>query len=232
VGPDLPPAFLTRENLAAKPLASRKVIAGSALERALAIEISRQCGAGCGAWNHLNGLVDSIPAQTVVSPEIVGECFAEIQAILVAAGIVSAIFWPKPLPIRSSAQKAASVARGKRMCVLLGVPDTSPLNDKVLRNSIEHVDERFEDHHAAFGPGQFDDFYLARRSPAGFVLPSSCARAYIYQQNELWLFGEHRDLQTISRALWDLGDSFTVPLTVKQHYSPDGSAVTSFIRVE
>ena len=142
--------------------------------------------------------------------EIQKECFAEIQTVLVAAGIVCSILWPKPLPSRTGAQRSASVRRGKRLRAALAVPDTSALNSRVLRNAVEHIDERFEDHDAKFGAGPYGDFTLVLRSGPDYVFPTAHARGFVRYRNELWMFGERGDLQKIALGLWDLLDRITV----------------------
>jgi len=147
-------------------------------------------------------------------------CFGEIQTVLVSAGIVSGILWPKPDRRRTAAQRAASEARGKRLCTALGVHQASPLNDKVLRNSVEHIDERFEDHYARHGPGPHPDFSIVVAAPPGYVFPPSAPRGYVVPTNEVWLFGDRRDLQAIALAMWNLADSFSVPITLRRAVKP------------
>ena len=105
----------------------------------------------------------------------------------------------------------------------LGVLNSSILNDKTLRNAVEHIDERFEDHYATYGTGPHRDFNLVAAAPAGWTFPPASARGYIAGTSTVWIFGESRDLQAIARTLWDLADSFTVPITIGRSTSPAGT---------
>lgn len=200
-----------------KSASKRVEFEGDAFEKALAIEVSRQCQLGFRAWNQsaelLKTLLESLPNSGEVPAETLTKCFGETQTILVSAGIISRILWPKPMKSsRSDLQKTTSIERGKRMAAGLRVSENSVLNDNVLRNSVEHVDERFDDFRAAVGTGVLDDFVLAVGAWPPGILPSHCARAYDVPNHEIWLFGKHRDLQAISEALFDLFASFTVTI--------------------
>ena len=58
---------------------------------------------------------------------------------------LSRFFWPSP--------RAGKVAeyRGQQLCKIYGVPDDSPLNNRDLRNHLEHLDEKI-DQWLAFDP--------------------------------------------------------------------------------
>jgi hypothetical protein len=208
-GPPSEP-LLRRVEIRPRPDAERIVFQGSHLDKALALEISRQCRSGYLAWNRLVDLLVNMPTEGPPTFDAQTDIFSEIQIVIVSAGVVSSILWPKPFFLRTPEQKEASIARGRRLRDALKVPDTSLLNNRVLRNSIEHIDERLEDHYAAFGPGPLRDYNLALRAPPTFVFPDYSARGFIIPRAEVWFFGGHGDLQAISQELWNLGDSFGV----------------------
>ncbi len=220
--PDPSSLGLSREKLTPRPMSEKIAYRGTDLDKSLAIEIMRQCRAGFLAWNRLIELIDSLPPEGPADMLLQTAIFGEIQNVLVCAGIVSQILWPKPFPSRTEAQRAASIERGRRLRDALRVSDSSPLNDKVLRNSVEHIDERFEDHYVEHGHEPIRDFSLVLQAPPDFRLPASCARGFIVSRNEVWLFGDSRDLQAAARALWDLADSYSVPVQVKRSTTPDG----------
>lgn len=67
------------------------------------------------------------------------------QAMLGSVAICSKILWP-PRSGRSSARLEGHFpTRGEHLRSLLGVPSESRLHDRELRNSFEHIDERFEE---------------------------------------------------------------------------------------
>jgi hypothetical protein len=152
--------------------------------------------------------------------------FGEIQTVLVCGGIVSGILRPKPYSKRNGTQKGLSLLRGKRIRTALKVPDSSPLNDKVLRNSIEHVDERLDGFWVNHRGAEPLDFNLVLNVPLSFEFPARCVRGYVASQNEVWLFGERRDLRSIASAMWELGDSFTVPMVTGGTFSSGGNSPT------
>ena len=64
-----------------------------------------------------------------------------LQALLTIAANVSKCLWPdERCPIRRHFPD-----RGPRLRVSLGVPDDSPIGNRVLRNHFEHMDERLEE---------------------------------------------------------------------------------------
>src|SRR5579863_10106665 len=99
----------SRGKLTPRPQTERLVFNGSGLDKSLAIELSRQCRSGFSAWNRLLELIDQVPPTGPGDGMVQTDVFGEIQNVLVCAGIVSGILWPRPRRSRTAEQKAASL---------------------------------------------------------------------------------------------------------------------------
>jgi hypothetical protein len=91
-------------------------------------EVQRQAQFGLDAWGALQ---QSLRRSAIDHVEI----WANVQSLLVAAGITSRLLWP-------AAEK--SRARGRSLREMLRVADDSPLVSRRIRDSFEHFDERLD----------------------------------------------------------------------------------------
>lgn len=207
--------------------------AGPSLDRSLTIELSRQCQIGYAAWNRLDKLVREIHArppeagQAMIDAQI--ECFGYVQTILVCAGIVNSILWPRQSSeSRDPDQRERSVARGNRLRQRLKVGSKSALYDRNLRNAVLHVDERFDDYFVDHPRDRIRDFSLVFDVPADWQPPPgvSVPRAYIFPGDVVVWFDERANLRSIALALRNLGASLNVPMTSVRR-SDDGRQESS-----
>lgn len=86
-------------------------------------EVLRQAQFGIAAWEHLRASEDRV------------EIWGSVQAMLVAAGVISRLLWPTGQGVR---------ARGAALRRMLTVSEDSPLASRDLRDSLEHFDERLD----------------------------------------------------------------------------------------
>jgi hypothetical protein len=79
------------------------------------------------------------------------EVFRQTHSFLTHASNISRLFWP-PQPIKRKGEdpeafaqrKAFTTSRGKSLLRLFGLKDSSPLKSRVLRDHLEHYDERLD----------------------------------------------------------------------------------------
>ncbi len=101
------------------------------------VEVFMQCFTAATAWNTAHDkLRNPLPASPGRQLTVAMSAIGDLQAFLVAAGILSDLFFPEP--------KRGDVARGQQLRDLYGVAADSPLANKRVRNSFVHVDERLD----------------------------------------------------------------------------------------
>jgi len=71
------------------------------------------------------------------------EFFREAQAMLNHAGAVSRLLWPPR--IADGQKRSRAEARGNELRKALGIVEPHVLQDRSLRNHLEHLDERLDD---------------------------------------------------------------------------------------
>lgn len=126
--------------------------------------------------------------------------FDRIRLGLQMAANVSRLFWPP-----------SNKARGKRLRLLTGLPDTHGLADRRLRNHIEHMDERLDDW-TANSPRPFltielalPDFYPDSGAERDAAV-NATAIVYDVAKQNVHLFGEVFSLTSLRSDLEDVID--------------------------
>lgn len=100
------------------------------------IEVFLQCHAATKAWNRANEKLMTVPPPgTGETMDHALSAAGDLQAFLVAAGILSDLFFPGD---------KGSPDRGAALCSLYQVKPDSPLADSKVRNSFVHVAERLD----------------------------------------------------------------------------------------
>ncbi len=95
-----------------------------------------QCEAAKEAWNRAFDKLNTIPPSDTAGMFLHSvTAVTEVQAFLVAAGILSDLFFP---------DDTGDASRGKVLCNLYDVKPDSPLASKKIRNSFVHADERLD----------------------------------------------------------------------------------------
>jgi hypothetical protein len=116
------------------------------LLRAFRFEVIAQANIALGAWNSLTEIAKRVQPKLPLS-EIGGftlGCIAPIQQFIVASGVISLILFPKPRRPESP-EGLRALSRGEELRRLWNVSLDSPLANRTLRNSLEHIDERLEE---------------------------------------------------------------------------------------
>lgn len=67
--------------------------------------------------------------------------WSSINTILSRAAGLSKCFWPPMMGVKAD-DKPLVVARGEELCDMFKMTETSPLHDRAVRNSVEHIDQR------------------------------------------------------------------------------------------
>lgn len=122
------------------------------------------------------------------------EIWVSIQSILVAAGNVSKILWPRK----------PSKARGERLRTLLNIDDGNLLSDRKFRNHFEHYDERIEDWFEKNGSAVYADSSISPFDSIWGGNPSNRHRAYNPMTHALTFRGESVDLASLLNALEEI----------------------------
>jgi hypothetical protein len=115
--------------------------------RIFLFEIKQQCARGLASYA---AMTQAISARTS------SEVFAHVQAFMTASGLVSKILFPGQVH-GDAAFKQACQQRGEALCSLLTIDAASPLADRTLRDSLEHMDERMQEWAERPGPKNFID---------------------------------------------------------------------------
>jgi len=71
------------------------------------------------------------------------EFFREAQALLNQTGAISRVLWPPK--IQDAENDARAQARGQHLRTVLGIKEPHAVQDRSLRNHLEHLDERLDD---------------------------------------------------------------------------------------
>jgi hypothetical protein len=120
------------------------------------------------------------------------EVWCSIQSILVAAGNVSKILWPR--------QKYKS--RGERLRQILNVNEDNLLSDRKFRNHFEHYDERIEEWFNNQSSVVYAD--LAMNPSLRRSMTTNDHRGYNSFNNTLIFRGESLDLSEVLNALEEI----------------------------
>lgn len=122
------------------------------------------------------------------------ETWCSIQSILVAAGNVSKILWPRKI----------YKIRGERLRQLLKVENDNPISNRKFRNNFfEHYDERVEEYFQRNSQGVYTDLAMNPYLNSGIFgnSPMYTHRGYNSFNNTLVFRGEILDLNEVLMAL-------------------------------
>jgi hypothetical protein len=122
------------------------------------------------------------------------EVWCSIQSILMAAGNLSKILWPR--------KKFA--ARGEYLRKLLNVDKSNLLSDRKFRNHFEHYDERIEDWFAENRSAVYIDLAFVPIKPIFGKFPVTRHRAYNPLTKTLMFRGESFDLAAVLNELEEI----------------------------
>jgi len=124
------------------------------------------------------------------------ETWCSIQSILVAAGNVSKILWPR----------LKYKARGERLRQILKVANDNPLSSRKFRNHFEHYDERVEEWFSNNYRGVYTDLSMNPHFNSGLYghIPDFTHRGYNSFNNTVVFRDEILDLNELLHALKDI----------------------------
>jgi hypothetical protein len=182
------------------------------------LEVFMQCHAATLAWNRAFDKLMTVPPAETGGMIVHGfSAIGDLQAFLVAAGILSDLFFPD--------SERADSSRGQALCTLYGVKPDSPLTAKKVRNSFVHVDERLDKWlrvHAGKAVGPFAIQHLD--GPAPTTAQSSHLRIVDTKNWRVMVRGDLVDLLPLLREIGRIGAAF--PLEV------DGPGGKVLVRLE
>lgn len=118
--------------------------------------------------------------------------WSSIQSILIAAGNISKILWPK--------KKYEN--RGKKLRKLLKVEDDNILRNRKFRNQFEHYDELVDDFFNDSPSASYVD--LAMNPSMSTFGTKHCHRGYNSFNNTLVIRGEVLDLNAVLEAIEEI----------------------------
>ena len=154
--------------------------------------ILQQCDSAVDAIRKLEALLRANPLEN-------RKIFDSLHHFLTHASMVSKMLWP----VKSAQQ------RGERLRKLLNIPDNHILEDRDLRNFIEHIDERI-DLWARQSVGLIMvDLYIGPRSSLGGQLADArnILRLYDHQAKTYIVFGEEYRIQDILTGLTGIAET-------------------------
>ena len=117
------------------------------------------------------------------------EVWSSIQSILIAAGNISKILWPK--------KKYED--RGKKLRKLLKVDNDNMLRDRKFRNELEHYDDLIDELFNKQTPVSYID--LAMNPSISSFGAKNCHRGYNSFDNTLVIRGQTLDLNAVLKAI-------------------------------
>ncbi len=117
--------------------------------------------------------------------------WSSIQSILIAAGNISKILWPK----------AKYKERGEELRTLLKVDDDNILRSRKFRNKFEHYDDLIDELFNEQTPVSYIDFAM---NPSMSNLEMKCHRGYNSFNNTLVIRGQILDLDAVLKAIEEI----------------------------
>lgn len=176
------------------------------LLRAFRFEVHAQSQIAFAAWNQLTDLAKKfVPTLTPkeMAP-MMDQALPPFQGFIVAAGVISLIVFPRPRK-PASAEGQRALARGVELRQLWEVPDDSPLANRNLRNSLEHIDERLEEWIDSTKPVRFSPFAIVPNTDYLHATGGDSIRVFI--GTIPWRFvvyGEEQNVEVLVQAIKEL----------------------------
>lgn len=118
----------------------------------------------------------------------------ELQNIIVQGAAVSRYFWPS---------NKSHEARGKELRKNFKITDDSALESRVLRNMIEHFDEKLDDYFAKGIAGHIIPHYFGPEIGSSGI-PQHFFRAYFINTGFFEILGKRYEIKPIATELWRL----------------------------
>jgi hypothetical protein len=164
-------------------------------ENAYLFELASQCRGAVAAVERMNIVLRS--------GGLALDFFHHAQAFVNHAGAVSRILWP-PF-IRDAARRAGAEARAQHLRNVLTIIIPHPLEDRTLRNHLEHFDERLDEWATSTTSFNYVDLNIAPVGAISAGPPEQYFRQFDPTTNTLSFRGDSFDLQAIATAIESVG---------------------------
>ncbi|MEE9384559.1 MAG: hypothetical protein V3V08_14235 [Nannocystaceae bacterium] len=162
------------------------------VEHAYVSEIVNQCEGAIAAVERMNTALASKERAVVF--------FQHAQAFILHAGAVSRVFWPPR--IRNAARWKTARSRGEHFRHQFGISSPHILEDRSLRNHIEHFDERLDEWASSLtSRGILVDLNLMPLAAIGGISPKNIFRQYDPQAKIFYFQGKAFDIQPMAAAI-------------------------------
>jgi hypothetical protein len=170
----------------------------AALEKVYLRQIDVQCRYALTAVARMNAILaidENMPIE---------DFFREAQALLNCAGAVSRLLWPPR--IADTIKNTRAVARGEYLRTALAISEPNALQDRGLRNHLEHFDERLDDWAENSRNRNIADRLIG---PRGMIGGGGIADTDIFRQfdpaTKKFIFrGDEFDLEALVSAILDV----------------------------
>ncbi len=128
------------------------------------VELYEQSRICLTAYSELEKLIDHPDVSLMRGQEgkrhVQAQIWSRVQAVVVAATVISRILWPNPAP-RGNRSDRRIVERGLKLRTFLHLQLAKPPNSKRVRDAFEHIDERLDLWQKPYAPDQL---------PPGWIL--------------------------------------------------------------
>jgi hypothetical protein len=160
-------------------------------ESAYLFELASQCAGAISAVQRMNAVLRGGGKPI--------DFFHHAQAFINHTGVISRILWP-PL-IHDPNGRARAQARAAHLRTILNVSSPHPLEDRTLRNHLEHFDERLDAWAASTQSFLFVDLNIGPPGSIAAGPPEQVFRQFDPTTNTLSFRGESFDLQALTAAV-------------------------------
>ncbi len=132
--------------------------------RVFLVELYEQSRICLTAYSELERLIDHPNASLMEDQEgkrqVQAQIWSRVQAIVLAATVISRILWPNPAPRKDRSDRMI-IERGLKLRTFLHLQFAEPPNSKAVRDAFEHIDERLDSWQRPYAPDEL---------PPGWIL--------------------------------------------------------------
>lgn len=161
------------------------------VENAYVSEIVNQCESAISAGMRMNEALEAQSRPVVF--------FQHAQAFVVHVAALSRIFWPPH--IRDQVRKGVAAARADHLRRQLGIVSPHTLENRDLRNHIEHFDERLDDWASSSTSLNHCDLNIMPLGAVGGLNPSDNFRQFDPATKIFHFRGDAFDVQALATAV-------------------------------
>ncbi len=189
-------------------------------ESALRHEVAFQCWSALLALEQLRGLVQVVPPALEALRGTEGEAdmpwdsevvqqflkwqvliWSHVRTIASAASVVSLVLWPYTRRPPSGGKKREAAARAAELRVRWGLPEKSILEDREVRDVLEHVDEKLVAWLREKKPKALEGLSIKEVPPSGPPNPEEVFRVLDPKTLIVWAGGQKCRLVDVTAEL-------------------------------